>query len=48
VKRSVLIAGALAAVALDRQPGETNGRDSHAFDAGWYVLSPAGRKIEKE
>jgi hypothetical protein len=48
VKRSVLIAGALAAAALDRQPGETNGQDSHAFGAGRYVLSPAGKKIEKE
>jgi predicted lipoprotein with Yx(FWY)xxD motif len=31
----------------DRKPGQTTGQDSHAFGAGWYVLSPAGRKIEK-
>ena len=30
----------------DTRPGQTNGQDSHAFGAGWYVLSPAGKKIE--
>lgn len=31
----------------DTTPGQTNGQDLHDFGAGWYVLSPAGRKIEK-
>ena len=30
----------------DTKPGQTNGQDSHDFGAGWYVLSPAGKKIE--
>ena len=30
----------------DMRPGQTNGQDSHDFGAGWYVLSPAGKKIE--
>jgi predicted lipoprotein with Yx(FWY)xxD motif len=30
----------------DAKPGQTNGQDSHDFGAGWYVLSPAGNKIE--
>jgi len=30
----------------DTRPGSTSGQDSHIFGAGWYVLSPAGRKIE--
>jgi predicted lipoprotein with Yx(FWY)xxD motif len=32
----------------DTSPGQTNGQDLHNFGAGWYVLSPAGKKIEKE
>ena len=32
----------------DTRPGQTNGQDSHAFGAGWYVLSAAGKKIEKD
>jgi len=32
----------------DIRPGQTSGQDSHAFGAGWYVLSPAGRRIEKD
>jgi predicted lipoprotein with Yx(FWY)xxD motif len=32
----------------DTGPGQTNGQDLHNFGAGWYVLSPAGRKIEKD
>ena len=31
----------------DAKPGQTNGQDSHDFGAGWYVLSPAGKKIER-
>jgi predicted lipoprotein with Yx(FWY)xxD motif len=30
----------------DTRPGQTTGQDSHDFGAGWYVLSPAGKKIE--
>jgi predicted lipoprotein with Yx(FWY)xxD motif len=30
----------------DARPGQTNGQDLHDFGAGWYVLSPAGTKIE--
>ena len=30
----------------DTKPGQTHGQDSHDFGAGWYVLSPAGKKIE--
>ena len=29
----------------DRRRGQTKGQGSHAFGAGWDVLSPAGRKI---
>jgi len=32
----------------DTRPGQTNGQDSHAFGAAWYMLSPAGKKIEKD
>ena len=32
----------------DTRLGQTNGQDSHAFGAGWYVLSPAGKKIEAD
>jgi predicted lipoprotein with Yx(FWY)xxD motif len=32
----------------DARPGQTNGQDSHDFGAGWYVLSPGGRKIEAD
>jgi predicted lipoprotein with Yx(FWY)xxD motif len=31
----------------DRSPGQTNGQNSHAFGADWYVLSSSGKKIEK-
>lgn len=30
----------------DVRPGQTLGQDLHDFGAGWYVLSPAGKKIE--
>jgi predicted lipoprotein with Yx(FWY)xxD motif len=32
----------------DTRPGQTKGQDSHAFGAGWYVLSSAGKKIEAD
>jgi predicted lipoprotein with Yx(FWY)xxD motif len=32
----------------DTKPGQTRGQDSHIFGAGWYVLSPAGKKIDAE
>jgi predicted lipoprotein with Yx(FWY)xxD motif len=32
----------------DTRPGSTAGQDSHSFGAGWYVLSPAGTKIEND
>jgi predicted lipoprotein with Yx(FWY)xxD motif len=31
----------------DSRPGQTTGQNSHAFGADWYVLSAAGKKIEK-
>jgi len=31
----------------DHSPGQTEGQDSHEFGAGWYVVSPAGKKIEE-
>jgi len=31
----------------DAKKGETNGQNVDAFGAEWYVLSPAGAKIEK-
>ena len=32
----------------DTKPGQTNGQNLRLSGAEWYVLSPAGRKIEKE
>ena len=32
----------------DSKAGDTNGEGSKAFGAGWYVLSPAGDKIDKD
>ncbi len=32
----------------DSKAGDTNGEGSKAFGAGWYVLSPAGVKIDKD
>jgi predicted lipoprotein with Yx(FWY)xxD motif len=29
----------------DSKAGDTNGQDLNQFGAGWYVLSPAGKKI---
>jgi predicted lipoprotein with Yx(FWY)xxD motif len=31
----------------DRKSGDTRGEGLTAFGAGWYVLSPAGNKIEE-
>jgi len=31
----------------DRKPGQTTGQGSRTFGANWYVLSSAGKKIEK-
>jgi predicted lipoprotein with Yx(FWY)xxD motif len=30
----------------DTKPGQTSGQDLHDFGAGWYVLGPAGAKLE--
>jgi predicted lipoprotein with Yx(FWY)xxD motif len=32
--------------AADQKPGDTNGQDINGFGGGWYVLSPAGTKID--
>jgi predicted lipoprotein with Yx(FWY)xxD motif len=32
----------------DAKPGQTNGQNLRLSGAEWYVLSPAGRKIEKD
>lgn len=46
-KRQVTYAGhPLYRYLPDTKPGQTLGQDSHLFGAGWYVLSPAGKKIE--
>jgi predicted lipoprotein with Yx(FWY)xxD motif len=29
----------------DTKPGRITGQDSHFFGGGWYVVSPAGKKI---
>jgi predicted lipoprotein with Yx(FWY)xxD motif len=31
----------------DARPGQTTGEDLHDFGAGWYVVSPAGKKVEQ-
>jgi predicted lipoprotein with Yx(FWY)xxD motif len=31
----------------DQKPGDTNGQNLDQFGAEWYVLSPAGEKVEK-
>jgi predicted lipoprotein with Yx(FWY)xxD motif len=33
--------------AQDVRAGQTTGQDIDAFGASWYVVSPAGRKIER-
>jgi predicted lipoprotein with Yx(FWY)xxD motif len=32
---------------LDKQPGQTNGQGTKAFGAEWYVVGPAGSKVEE-
>jgi predicted lipoprotein with Yx(FWY)xxD motif len=32
----------------DTKPGRTTGQNLHDFGAGWYVLAPAGTKIESD
>jgi predicted lipoprotein with Yx(FWY)xxD motif len=32
----------------DTKPGQTTGQDLHDIGAGWYVLAPAGAKIESD
>ncbi|WP_241003087.1 hypothetical protein [Streptomyces sp. CB01881] len=32
----------------DHNPGDTKGQGSQAFGAGWYVLNPAGNKIDND
>jgi predicted lipoprotein with Yx(FWY)xxD motif len=32
----------------DSKPGDTNGENVDAFGAEWYVLSPAGDKVEQK
>lgn len=32
----------------DKAPGQATGQGMQAFGGGWYVVSPAGRKIEGE
>ena len=32
---------------LDAKAGQARGQNLHSFGADWYVLSPAGAKIEK-
>ena len=34
--------------AKDRKAGQTNGEGVNAFGAEWYVVSPAGSKIDKD
>ncbi len=31
----------------DSKPGDVTGEDVNAFGAGWYLVSPGGKKIEK-
>ncbi len=31
----------------DSKPGDINGEESNSFGAKWYILNPAGKKIEK-
>ena len=32
----------------DKAPGQATGQGTQAFGGGWYVVSPAGKKIEDE
>jgi len=31
----------------DTRPGQTNGEGLQDFGAGWYVLTPSGKKIDR-
>jgi predicted lipoprotein with Yx(FWY)xxD motif len=31
----------------DQKPGDTKGQDLDQFGAGWYVVTPAGNKIDE-
>jgi predicted lipoprotein with Yx(FWY)xxD motif len=31
----------------DKKPGDTTGQGLNQFGAGWYVVNPAGDKIDK-
>jgi predicted lipoprotein with Yx(FWY)xxD motif len=31
----------------DTKPGDIKGQNLHAFGADWYVVGPAGKKVEK-
>lgn len=31
----------------DKRPGQTEGQNSHAFGADWYVVAPAGKAIDR-
>ena len=33
-------------VLCDMKRGDTNGQGLNQFGAGWYVVSPAGKKVE--
>ncbi len=56
MKSSRLIAGGLAPAFLlavgcyvgDSRSRQTTGQDLHGFGAGWYVVSPAGKKVERD
>jgi predicted lipoprotein with Yx(FWY)xxD motif len=48
-KRQVTYAGRpLYYYVGDRKPGDTNGQGLNQFGAKWYVLSPAGKKIDND
>ena len=32
----------------DSRSGQTTGQDLHDFGAGWYMVSPAGKKVERD
>jgi hypothetical protein len=32
----------------DKKPGETTGEGSKLFGGGWYVVTPTGKKIDRD
>jgi hypothetical protein len=44
----LVLQDALYLFAGDQNPGDTNGQGLSAFDAKWYVLSPAGDQITQQ